>query len=127
MAIIRLMEESQATGRVKDLFEEIKSTLEVPFVPELFRALAARPEQLEAVWAQVKGLFGSGSLDVKTKVLAALAVAAAQRSPYFVAIYAVALKRLGATDAEIAELLEIASLATGLNTLAAGLGLEPEL
>ena len=86
MAIIRLMEESQATGRVKGLFEEIKKTLEIPFVPELFRALAARPEQLEAVWIQVKGLFGSGSLDVKTKVLAA-----------------------------------------GLNTLATGLGLEPEL
>jgi len=127
MAIIRLMDESDAEGRVREIFREIKETLQVPFVPDLFRALANRPTQLEAVWAQIKGLFGSGSLDVKTKGLAALAVAAAQRSPYFVAIHSMLLKRLGATDEEIAELLEVASLSTALNTLVSGFGLEPEL
>ena len=127
MAIIRLMDESDAAGRVKEIFREIKETLQIPFVPDLFRALASRPAQLEAVWAQIKGLVGSGALDVKTKALAALAVAAAQRSTYFVAIHSTLLKRLGATDEEIAELLEVASLSTALNTLVSGLGLEPEL
>lgn len=127
MAIIRLMEESQASGKVKAIFEEIKATLEIPFVPQLFRALGTKPDHLEAIWVQVKGLFGSGSLDVKTKMLVALSIAAAQRSPYFVAIHSIVLKRLGATDEEIAELLEVASLATALNTLVSGLGLEPEL
>ncbi len=127
MAIIRLMEESEATGKVKSIFDEIKATLELPFVPQVFRAFGARPDQLEAIWTQVKGLFGSGSLDVRTKLLVALAVAAAQRSSYFVTIHSIALKRLGATDEEIAELLEVASLATALNTLVSGLKLEPEL
>ena len=127
MAIIRLMEESQATGRVKEIFEEIKSMFGIPFVPQLFLALGTKPEQLEAVWSQIKGLFGSGALDVKTKALAALAVAASQRCPYFVTIHAAALKRLGVMDEEIAELLEVASLATALNTLVTGLALEPEL
>ena len=127
MAIIRLMDESDAEGRVKEIFQEIKETLQIPFVPDLFRALASRPTQLEAVWAQIKGLFGSGALDVKTKALVALAVAAAQRSTYFVAVYSMLLKRLGATDEEIAELLEAASLSTALNTLVSGLGIEPEL
>jgi len=127
MAIIRLMQESEATGRVKELFEEIKATLQIPFVPDVFRALGGKPDQLQAFWMQVKGLYGSGSLDVKTKSLAALAVAAAQRSPYFVKIHAIVLKRLGVTDEEIAELLEVSSLATALNTLVAGLGLEAEL
>mgnify|MGYP001578105685 FL=1 len=127
MAIIRLMEESEATGRVKEIFEEIKTTLGIPFVPQLFRALGPKPDQLEAGWAQVKGLFGSGSLDVRTKSLVALAVAAAQRCSYFVKIHAIAAKRLGASDEEIAELLEVASLSTALNTLVTGLGLDPEL
>ncbi len=127
MAIIRLMDETQATGRVKEIFEEIKITLQIPFVPQIFRALGTRTEQLEAVWTQVKGLFGAGALDVKSKALAALAVAAAQRCPYFVTIHAIVLKRLGATDEEIAELLEVASLSTALNTLVTGLGLEPEV
>ena len=127
MATIRLMDESEATGRVKELFEEIKTTLELPFVPQLFRALGGKPDQLGAVWGQVKGLFGSGALDVKTKAFVALAIAAAQRSTYFVSIHSIALKRLGATDEEIAELLEVASLSTALNTLVSGFALEPEL
>lgn len=127
MAIIRLMDESEATGRVRELFDEIKSTLQVPFVPQLFRALGTKPDQLEAIWIQVKGLFGSGALDVKSKTLVALAVAAAQRCPYFVKIHSIVAKRLGASDEEIAELLEVASFSTALNTLASGLGLDPEL
>ncbi len=127
MAIIRIMEESEATGKVKAIFEEIKATLQIPFVPEIFRALGSKADQLEAVWTQVKGLYGSGCLDVKTKSLVALAVAAAQRTSYFVKIHSIALKRLGTSDEEIAELLEVASLSTALNTLVIGLGLEPEL
>lgn len=127
MAIIRIMKESEAAGKVKVIFEEIKATLQVPFVPEVFRAMAFKPDQLEAIWTQAKGLYGSGCLDVKTKLFVALAIAAAQRNSYFVTIHAIALKRLGANDEEVAELLEIASLATALNTLVSGLGLEPEL
>lgn len=126
MPNIRLMREEEASGKVKGVFDDIKATLGLPFVPALFLALGSRPDQLEAVWAQVKGLFGSGALDIKTKTLAALAVAAALRSAYFVTIHSMALKRLGTTDEEIAEVLEIAGLTTGLNTLVSGLGLEPE-
>ncbi len=126
MAIIRLMKEGQATGKVKAIFDEIKATFGMPFVPDLFLALGAKPELLEAVWSQVKDLFGSGALDVKTKMLASLAVAASLRSSYFVTIHAMALKRLGATDEEVAEVLEVASLTTGLATLVSGLGLKPE-
>ena len=127
MAIIRLIKESEAAGRVREVFEEIKATLGVPFVPQIFRALAVRPDQLEMIWIQIKTLFGSGALDVKTKTLLALAVASAQRCPYFVTIHGAALKRLGVTDEEIAEALEVASVSAGLNTLVIGLGLEPEL
>ena len=121
------MEESEATGTAKVIFEEIKSTFQIPFVPDIFRALGGKPDQLQAVWTQVKGLFGSGSLDVKTKVLVALSVAAAQRCAYFVKIHSIILKRLGVSDEEVAELLEVTSLSTALNTLVTGLGLDPEL
>ena len=127
MAILRLMDESDATGKVKAIFEEIKAALQVPFVPELFRALAFKPERLEAVWTQVKGLYGSGTLDVKTKLLAALAVAAVQHNAYFVKIHAIALKRFGVSDEEILELLDVAGFAAELDVLVSGLDLESEL
>jgi len=127
MSTVRLITEAEATGPVKALFEEIRSTLQLPFVPQVFRAIAHRPQQLEMVWKQMKGLFGSGTLDVRTKFLVALAVAAAQHNAYFVTVHSAALKRLGATDEQISELLEAASLSTALNTLVSGLELEPEL
>lgn len=127
MAIIRLIEESEATGRVKEIFSEVRSLLHLPFVPQIFRALAARPQQLESVWMQARELFGGGALDLRTKCMAAMAVAAAQQNPYFIPVYAMALKRLGASDEEIAELLQMAGLAVSLNTLASGFGLEPEV
>ncbi len=127
MAIIRIMDESEAEGRVRQIFDEIKDWLKVPFVPDLFRALGRTPVQLEAVWAQVKGLYGSGCLDVKSKGLAALAIAAVQRNEYFVRIHAIALKRLGVSDEEILEILNVAGLSAAMNTLVSGLNLEPEL
>jgi alkylhydroperoxidase/carboxymuconolactone decarboxylase family protein YurZ len=127
MATIQLLEESEATGRIKTLYEEIKSTLQIPFVPQLFLALGRRPEQLETVWKQVRGLYAEGHLDVKTKLFAALAVAAAAPSPYFVSIHSAALKRLGVGDDLLGELLEVAALSDSLKTLVSGLGLEPEL
>lgn len=127
MAIIRLVSESEATGRVKEIFEEIRATLQLPFVPQFFRALASRPQQLESVWAQMRGVFGAGLLDLRTQLLAALAVAAAQQNSYFVQTYAMVLKRIGVSDEEIADLLHLAGLTVSLNTLAVGFGLEPEL
>lgn len=127
MATIRLMEESQASGRVKEIFGEIRAAFQLPFVPQLFRALGHNPAQLEATWSQVQGLAAAGALDVKTKCFAALGVAAAQRSPYLTPICSTVLKRLGASDEEIAELIQVAALTASLSTLASGLGLEPEL
>jgi len=126
MATTRLMAESEATGRVKEIFDEIKSTLSLPFVPELFRALGYQEKQLDSVWGKVTGLLAGGTLDVKTKLLAALAVATVQNSSYFVTTHTMALKRLGATEAEVKELLEVVSLVVSLNTLASDLNLESE-
>ena len=127
MTMIRLLEETEATGRVKQIFEEIRNTFQLPVVPQLFRALGYNPVQLEAIWTQMKGLFVGGVLDVKTKCLAAFGIAAVQGSPYLTQIYSMALKRLGVQDEEITELLQVAALTASLNTLANGLGLEPEL
>ena len=121
------MEESQATGRVKQIFEEIKSMLELPFVPKLFRVLGKDPDRLEETWGKLKELFGSGRLDVKTKTMVALAVAVAQGSDYFTQIGSAALKRLGTGEEQISELKEVAELIAVLSRLTTQLRLEPEI
>ena len=48
MASINLLPEEEDTGKVKEIYEEIKSQLGIDFVPNLYRAMAAKSDYLEA-------------------------------------------------------------------------------
>ena len=54
MASIKLIPEEEATGKVKDIYEEIKSQLEIDFVPNLYKVMASKPDYLDANWNKVK-------------------------------------------------------------------------
>ena len=127
MATIRLIDESEASGPVRALFGEIKQVLQVPFVPQVFQALAVNPDHLASVWAQMKAVMMQGTLDLKTKALVALAIAAAGRCPYFVSAHTAALKRLGATDEELEDLMRVVEFSVGLNAYVKGLHLTTDL
>ena len=43
MASIRLIPEDEATGKVKEIYEDIKETLGIGFVPNLYRVMAVKP------------------------------------------------------------------------------------
>ena len=83
MASVRLIAEEEATGKVKALYEEIKSELGIDFVPNLYRAMASNPDYLEANWRKVKAImFASGKLDRMTKEIIAVAVSAVNACRY---------------------------------------------
>jgi hypothetical protein len=48
MASIKMISEEEATGEVKEIYEEIKSQLGIDFVPNLYRVMAAKPDYLKA-------------------------------------------------------------------------------
>ena len=74
---------TEATGRVKALYDEIKSELGIDFVPNLYRAMASNPDYLEANWRKVKAImFASGKLDRLTKEIIAVAVSAVNACRY---------------------------------------------
>ena len=83
MASIRLVAEDEATGKVKAIYEEIKSELGIDFVPNLYRAMASKPDYLEANWHRVKAIMASeGKLDRLTKEIVAVAVSAVNACGY---------------------------------------------
>jgi len=53
---LALVREPQATGRVKEIFEDLKRTLGVPLVPLLYKAYAAYPKFLNLHWSAFKPL-----------------------------------------------------------------------
>jgi alkylhydroperoxidase/carboxymuconolactone decarboxylase family protein YurZ len=74
MAIVRLITEEEATGKVRAVFDDIKATKGIDFVPNIWRALANNPDHLEAAWLKLKAIMQPGKLDMQTKEMIALAV-----------------------------------------------------
>jgi alkylhydroperoxidase/carboxymuconolactone decarboxylase family protein YurZ len=83
MATIRMIPEEEAIGKVKEIYEEIKRTLGISFVPNLYKVMAAKPGYLEANWNKVKTVMVEpGKLDRITKEIIAVTVSAVMGCEY---------------------------------------------
>lgn len=76
MALVRLIEESDAEGLVKEVYEDIMTSRNLAKVPNYWKALAHQPEYLAATWNKLKAVMSEGVLDRRTKEIVAVAVAA---------------------------------------------------
>ncbi len=83
MASIKMIPEEEATGKVKIVYEDIKETLGIDFVPNMYKAMAPIPGYLEANWQKIKTVMkASGKLDSLTKEIIAVAVSAVMGCQY---------------------------------------------
>lgn len=83
MASIKMIPEEEATGKVKEIYAEIKSELGIDFVPNLYKVMASKPGYLEANWNKVKTVMVEpGKLDRLTKEIIAVAVSAVMGCEY---------------------------------------------
>ena len=83
MALVKLIPEDEATGKVKALYDEIQADLGTDFVPNLYKAMASNPEYLEANWRRDKAVMSeSKRLDRLTKEIIAVAVSAVNACDY---------------------------------------------
>ena len=74
MTLLRPVSEEEATGKVKEVFDDIKATKEIDFIPKFWQALAVNPDHLEATWHKLKVVMKPGKLDLLTKEIIALSV-----------------------------------------------------
>lgn len=83
MAAIKMVEEEEAAGTVKDIYAEIQETFGIDFVPNLYKVMAPNPAYLEANWNKVKAvMIESEHLDRLTKEIIAVAVSAVNSCDY---------------------------------------------
>jgi len=82
MALVKLIDEAEATGKVKAIFDDIKATKGIERVPNIWRALANHPEHLKVTWQKLKTLMRPGKLDMLTKEIIALAVSVTNGCDY---------------------------------------------
>ena len=82
MAPIEMVAEEEATGKVKEIYDDIKEQLGIDFVPNLYRSMSAKPEYLEANWNRSQMVMKPGKLDKLTKEIIAVAVSAVNGCDY---------------------------------------------
>jgi alkylhydroperoxidase/carboxymuconolactone decarboxylase family protein YurZ len=83
MPAIKMIEEDEATDEVKQVYGDIKSTLGIDFVPNMYKLMAPNPSYLEANWHKVRAVMvEEGELDRLTKEIIAVAVSATNSCEY---------------------------------------------
>jgi alkylhydroperoxidase/carboxymuconolactone decarboxylase family protein YurZ len=78
----RMISEEEATGKVKEIYDDITATLGIDFVPNLYKVMAPKPDFLEANWIKSKVVMAPGKLDPLTKEIIAVAVSAVNGCVY---------------------------------------------
>jgi AhpD family alkylhydroperoxidase len=126
MALVPFVEEDDATGIVKEVYDDIKSARSLAKVPNFWKAIAHHPEYLRSEWTKLRTILETGALDRKTKEMIAVAVSATNSCDYCIRSHTDTLRALGTTDAELVELMSVVDYFNGSNAIASGLKVEYE-
>ena len=117
MAIFKMIEESKATGSVKEVFDDIKNSRGITEIPNFWKMLANDPDELVRSWNSLKQVMKKGALDPITKELIYVAVSITNSCEYCTKSHSYAAKKKGATDEMLKEMIAVVGLANKNNKL----------
>ena len=117
MAIFNMIEENEATGKVKEIFEDIKQKRNIKSVNNFWKMLANEPETLERTWNSLQQVMKKGALDEMTKELIYIAVSITNSCEYCIKSHSSAAIKKGASKDMIAELNAVVGMANETNKL----------
>ena len=120
----KLIEYADAAPEAKAVMDEIKTARGVPDVNNAWKAMARHPEVMRRFWNRAQATMQPGALDAVTKELIYLAVSVANGCHYCAASHTSLAKKKGASEAQLAEMVEIVSLALEGNSYATFYGQE---
>lgn len=120
----KLIEYQDAPAEARAVMDDIKARRGVPDVNNAWKAMARHPGVMRRFWEHARAVMQPGALDAKTKELVYLAVSVANGCQYCTASHTHLAKSKGATEQELAELVEVVALALEGNSYATFYGQE---
>ena len=124
MPIFKPVQENEAKGKVKEIYDEIKSVRQIAEVPNFWKSLANNPETLERTWTSLKQVMKKGTLDPVIKELIYVAVSITNGCEYCIKSHSLAAKKKGATDEMLNEMIAVTGMANETNRLVEGYQVE---
>ncbi len=124
MTIFKKISEKEATGKVKEIFDEIKEARQITEIPNFWKTMANSPETLERTWRSLQQVMKKGALAPEIKELIYVAVSITNACEYCIKSHTLAAKKKGATDDMINEMIAIVGMANETNRLVEGYQVE---
>ena len=124
MPIFKPIEENNATGKVKDIYDEIKKVRQISKIPNFWKSLANNPKTLERTWTSLQQVMKQGALDPVVKELIYVAVSVTNGCEYCIKSHSLAAKKKGATDEMLNEMIAVVGMANETNKLVEGYQVE---
>ena len=118
------IEEKDASGKVKEIYDEIKNARQITEVPNFWKTMANSPETLERTWTSLQQVMKKGALDPAIKELIYVAVSITNACEYCIKSHSLAAKKKGASDEMINEMIAIVGMANETNRLVEGYQVE---
>ena len=107
MTIFKPINENEAQGKVKEVFEDIKSS-----------------DSLERTWNSMKQVMKKGAIDEVTKELIYVAVSVSNGCEYCIKSHSAAAIKKGATKQMLSEMIAVTGMANEANRLVEGYQVE---
>ncbi len=133
IATVRPVPEETATGKVAEIYADIKETKRLTSVPNFWRVLATNPDHLEIVWTRLKAIMHpeavgrKSKLDPLTREIIALAVSATNGCAYCINSHTAAVRKLGLDVEALGEVMAVVGLFNSTNAIADGYRVEPDV
>ena len=119
-----MIEDGAATAEVQSVYEDIKKTREIAYVPNIWKTLATHPPTLKRIWLGIKTVMAPGRLDPLTKEMIAVAVSATNNCDYCIRSHTATARKLGMDNEMLGELMAVVGMFNQTNRLANGYQIE---
>ena len=124
MTVFKKISDKEASGKVKEIFDEIKEARQITEIPNFWKTMANSLETLERTWRSLQQVMKKGALAPEIKELIYVAVSITNACEYCIKSHTLAAKKKGATDEMINEMIAIVGMANETNRLVEGYQVE---
>tara|TARA_Y100001970_G_scaffold10069_1_gene11910 strand:+ start:401 stop:793 length:393 start_codon:yes stop_codon:yes gene_type:complete len=124
MPTFKPIEENEAKGKVKEIYDEIKKVRQIDKIPNFWKSLANNPETLERTWTSLQQVMKDGVLNPVVKEMIYIAVSITNGCEYCIKSHSMAAKKKGATNEMFNEMIAVVGMANETNRLVEGYQVE---
>lgn len=104
MSYVDVIQESEVSGEVALIYDEIKRVMEIPFVPNILKTQGWSASALSGAWGALSNVFLSTSLPMSLASMILYSNSAARQCNYCSAVHRMTCKTVGIDDETLAAL-----------------------